>query len=63
MVNSRRFDNYLYALILGGYCVARDVVTRFFLADTAILKSFQNSPNTFVVSQSKIHDISELMIR
>ena len=21
MVNSRRFDNYLYALILGGYCV------------------------------------------
>ena len=23
MVNSRRFDNYLYALILGGYCVVR----------------------------------------
>ena len=22
MVNSRRFDNYLYALILGGHCVA-----------------------------------------
>ena len=22
MVKSRRFDNYLYALILGGYCVA-----------------------------------------
>ena len=21
MVHSRRFDNYLYALILGGYCV------------------------------------------
>ena len=25
MVNSRRFDNYLYALILGGYCVAQRV--------------------------------------
>ena len=28
MVNSRRFDNYLYALILGGYCVGIEGVRR-----------------------------------
>lgn len=32
--------------------------TLFFLADSAILKSFQNTHNTIGVSQFKIHDIS-----